>query len=229
MGGVLAGTAALLPLDQAITEEFRDPGPQGSALLHHAANYVNVAGSPGVLVASASLYAIGRVSHQGRLARLGLYGTEAIAVSGAVTALIKGIVGRGRPYLDENDPDGFGLNRGFRDGKDTSFPSGHATAAFAAAAVVAGESKRWWPHAARYVVPAAYGGATLVALARVYSDKHWASDVVMGAGIGTLSGLAIVHFNQAHPHNAINRWLLGASLLPDRTGGMLLAWTIRTR
>jgi len=225
---VVATTAALMPADRGITEEFRDPWPQHNALLRGAANDFNFVGSPGVLVASVGLYGVGRLSHQRRWAMLGLYSTEAIAISGAATGLIKGVVGRARPYVNGDDADAFALGRGFRNGGDTSFPSGHATAAFAAATVVATEGQRWWPHAARFVTPAAYGTATLVALARLYSDKHWASDVVMGAGIGTLSGLAVVHFNEAHPNNPINRWLLGASVVPMYRGAMLM-WTFRTR
>jgi len=227
-GAAVAATAVLMPADRNITEEFRDPWPQHSTLLRDVANDFNVVGSPGVLVASIGLYGLGRLGHAPRWAALGLYSTEAIAISGIATGAIKGLVGRARPYVNDNDPSSFALDRGFHNAQDTSFPSGHATAAFAAAAVVAGESQRWWPSAARYVAPAAYGTATLVALARLYSNKHWASDVVMGAGIGTLSGLAVVHFNEAHPNNLVNRWLLGTTVIPELHGAML-TWTIRTR
>lgn len=226
-GAFLATTAAFMPFDQPITEEFRDPWPQQRAVFRDLANGFNVVGSPGVLVGSVAAYGIGRAIGSPRVAAVGLYSTEAIAVSGAVTALIKGVAGRARPYVNDNDPDSFAFDRGFRDG-DSSFPSGHATAAFAAAAVISGESARWWPHAARIITPVAYGSAVLVGLARIYSNKHWTSDVVMGAGIGTLAGLAVVHFNEAHPHNLVNRWLLGASFAPERYGARV-AWTIPTR
>ncbi|HEX5436160.1 MAG TPA: phosphatase PAP2 family protein [Gemmatimonadaceae bacterium] len=229
-GAFAIGTAALMPLDQDITEEFRDPGPQHSNALQAGANDLDVVGNPGVLVANIALFGIGRVVHVRRMAELGLYGTEAIVVSGGVTALIKGLAGRARPAVDDNDPDSYVVGRGFGNGDFASLPSGHATAAFAAAAVVAAESARWWPHASGYIVPMAYGTATLVALSRVYQNRHWASDVMLGAGIGTLTGLAVVHFNTAHPKNPINRWLLGMSIAPDpRGGGALLAWTIHTR
>jgi membrane-associated phospholipid phosphatase len=228
-GAFMAGSAALMPLDVGITEEFSDPGLQHSTFLQHVSHGLNTVGDPGVFFASIALYGVARVSGQDRWARLGLYSTEAIAASGAVTALLKGVVGRARPSIDENDSDSFELNRGFGDNERSSFPSGHATAAFAAATVVAGETARWWPDAAPYVTPIAYGGAALVALSRIYSERHWASDVLMGAGIGTLSGLAVIHFNEAHPRNLINRVLLGASVLPDGQGGMIVGWTIPTR
>jgi len=226
-GAFAVATVAVMPFDQPITEEFRDPWPQQRAVLHHLADGFNFIGSPGVLVGGVAAYGIGRVTGSRRMGAMGLYSTEAIVVSGAGTGLIKGIAGRARPYLNDNDPDSFVLDRGFHGG-DSSFPSGHATAAFATAAVVSGESARWWPNAARVITPAAYGSATLVALARIYSNKHWASDVIMGAGIGTLTGLAVVHFNEAHPHNLLNRWLLGASIAPEENGALIM-WTIPTQ
>jgi hypothetical protein len=45
----------------------------------------------------------------------------------------------------------------------------------------------------------------------MYEDKHWASDVVMGAAIGTFAGLKVVRFNHTHEGNRIDRWLLGTS------------------
>jgi undecaprenyl-diphosphatase len=64
----------------------------------------------------------------------------------------------------------------------SSFPSGHASAAFCAAAVLSRDR--------RLVVPA-YGLAALVATSRVYVRIHHASDVVGGAAVGiALGGVA---------------------------------------
>jgi len=71
----------------------------------------------------------------------------------------------------------------------SSFPSGHATRAFAVASVVAAHYHSWW------VKGTAYSLAGLVALARVNRNVHFASDVTAGALIGTAVGRAIVHFN----------------------------------
>jgi len=64
-----------------------------------------------------------------------------------------------------------------------SFPSGHATASFAFASVVAHRypEKRWlkW---------GAYGLATGVSLARVGGKKHFASDILVGGTLGYVSG-----------------------------------------
>jgi undecaprenyl-diphosphatase len=64
-----------------------------------------------------------------------------------------------------------------------SFPSGHATTAFGAAAALAvlAPSLRWW----------ALAGAAIVAYSRVHLGVHYVSDVVGGAVIGASVGVAV--------------------------------------
>jgi membrane-associated phospholipid phosphatase len=158
---------------------------------------------------------VGKLAHWREVADLGLHGTEAVALSGVLTAAVKDLAGRARPYVsvDTNAHD-FKFGRGFGNGGFQSFPSGHSTAAFAAASVVTSESQRWWPHETWLVASAMYGGASLVALSRMYNNAHWASDVVLGAGIGTFSGIKVVRYNHGHPHNFIDRALLGLEVTP---------------
>jgi hypothetical protein len=52
----------------------------------------------------------------------------------------------------------------------------------------------------------------------MYHDKHWASDVALGAGIGIFSGLKVVRFAHDHPDNYFDRLLLHASVAPDAHG-----------
>lgn len=71
------------------------------------------------------------------------------------------------------------------DGSDRkSFPSGHTSTAFAAAATLYNRQ------GADIGVPAMLA-ASFVGLARVQADKHHWYDVVAGAGIGTASGFLI--------------------------------------
>jgi membrane-associated phospholipid phosphatase len=218
-GGTVVGTAALMFADPAITEEFRDPGPQRSRFLRNAARDFDWLGDPGTVVIAATMYGTGRLTRHPVLAELGLRSAEALAMSGAITGLIKGVAGRDRPFLNDRDADDFGVGAGFGSGGHTSFPSGHATAAFAVASVVASESSVRWPHASHFIQPIVYGLATSVALARVYGDHHWASDVVAGAGIGTLTGLSVVRYHRLHPHSRLDRWLLSARVLPTAGNG----------
>lgn len=64
----------------------------------------------------------------------------------------------------------------------SSFPSGHSSAAFFAAAILTTAT-------GRDLAPLWYAIATIVALSRVYVRIHHASDVVAGAGVGAVLGL----------------------------------------
>lgn len=229
-GGTVFGAAALMIADPGITEEFRDPGPQRSRFLQSSVRGLDWIGDPGTVIIAAAMYGTGQITHHLALAELGLRSAEALLISGAATGLLKGVVGRDRPYLDNRDADDFHAGAGFGGAGHTSFPSGHATAAFAVASVVASESSYRWPHASHVVQPVVYGLATSVALARVYGEHHWASDVVAGAGIGTLAGLGVVHYHRLHPHSRLDRWLLDARVTPavgERGVGMFVSITTR--
>jgi membrane-associated phospholipid phosphatase len=115
---------------------------------------------------------------------VGLHTVGAIAASGVVTGVIKAVAGRARPYVtrDSNAHD-FGVGRGFSTGNAyQSFPSGHTTAVFAFASALSLEGRHRWPRINRLTAPLAYTAATLTALSRAYHDRHWASDLAMGAG-----------------------------------------------
>lgn len=102
-----------------------------------------------------------------------------------ITSNLKRATGRARPY-QELGADEFNPFDG-----DRSFPSGHTTHAFAIAAVIAThyDDTPWVP-----VV--SYGVAGLVGAERIAHDKHWLSDVLAGALIGTLVGREVVDFNR---------------------------------
>ena len=143
----------------------------------------------------------------------------------AVAGTIKIISGRSRPFVSsDSNPHDFGFTRGLKDDEHKAFPSGHSTAAFSAAAAVVAETHEWWPQSTWYVAPIMYGGATAVGLSRMYDDQHWASDVLMGAAIGTFAGLKTVRFNHTHAGNQLDKILLGTRIIP--TGdGTALAWS----
>lgn len=230
LGAFIAGAAAMRPFDKQIANEVREPEAQLNKTAGRAAKTFNFLGSPGTLVAGVAMYGVGRLGHFDRVADLGLHSTEAIVLSSGVTYVIKGLAGRERPsHAGVNDPDDFAFGGGFRSGGSSSFPSGHATAAFATATVVTLETHRWWPKSTWYIAPLMFGGASMVGVARLYSNAHWASDVVMGAGIGTLMGLKVFRYNHlTHENNRANRWLLTAipTVSPSLDGhGATLGWS----
>ena len=210
----ILGTAALAPFDKRIAGELQAPSAQTNRFLENLSTDVRLIADPGSIIIGTSMYAIGRLTGHQRLADLGLHGEEAILVANVATTAIKWTAGRARPYVvaDTNARD-FQFWRGYRKGNDySSFPSGHTMAAFAAAAAVSNEASRWWPSSRWYVSTAMYGGATAVAFSRMYNNKHWASDVIMAAGIGTFAGNKVVRYHhRTNPKNPIDRWLLGVS------------------
>lgn len=69
------------------------------------------------------------------------------------------------------------------DGGGHSFPSGHTAQAFLAASFLHKE----FGHKSVWYSVAGYTMATAVGTCRMVSNRHWASDVLVGAGIGILS------------------------------------------
>src|SRR5690606_6901193 len=97
-------------------------------------------------------------------------------------------------------------------------------AAFAAAAVITGEVQRHWPESEGAVGAALFGTAAVVGASRIYHNAHWASDVVIGAGIGTFAGWKVVQYTHAHPDNRLDSWLLGVTIAPESGGHSVRFW-----
>jgi membrane-associated phospholipid phosphatase len=203
--------AALIPADDRIAREFQRPGPQSSALLRETAEGVEMIGSPGALVFGGSLYVAGLVIRRRGVADFGWHTLEALAISAQVTDVLKGTFGRSRPYAAAGDARDFDLGAGFGSDTRRSLPSGHTSAAFTLASVVSAESAHRWPRAHRLIAPLAYAAATGVGLSRMYQDKHWASDVALGAAIGTLTGRMVVRHAHGRPSNIVDRVALWAA------------------
>ena len=100
-----------------------------------------------------------------------LLGLESLIVNQGVKRLFRRI----RP-TESGDP-----RFPVRKPSTSSFPSGHASAAFTAAGILSEGDPLW---------PLYYGLAVVVSSSRVYTKMHHASDVVAGAAIGV--GLAAV-------------------------------------
>jgi membrane-associated phospholipid phosphatase len=186
-------------------------------------------GSGGAFLVGGSMYAIGRFGHVASAADIGLHGLEAIVVGALATDVVKGLVGRARPYaVTDTNPGDVQFTRGFRKGAAySSFPSGHTTVAFALASSVTAETRRRWPGSTWFVAPLTYGTATLVGVSRLYNNDHWGSDVILAAGIGTFSGLKVVCYNHSHIGNRLDRWLLSTSLVPLGQKSVALTWSLK--
>lgn len=137
-------------------------------------------------------WAVGKTRKDARLETAGSDLIRAQVLNGVLTQGIKLIANRTRP-----------------DGGSNAFPSGHASATFATAAVI----QRDYGVAAS--VPFyALGG--LVSWSRVRTSHHWLSDVVFGGAIGITSGLAATKGRTSH-------W----SVVPVKTTGGAALYVVR--
>ena len=102
-----------------------------------------------------------------------------LTVSYYATSVIKNLAGRPRPFIGLADVNCMVAEQGF------SFPSGHATAAFMAAFILARYFKRpFW----------LFFLASLVAVSRVYLGVHYPIDVIAGSCLGLALGYVLSKF-----------------------------------
>jgi membrane-associated phospholipid phosphatase len=146
---------------------------------------------------------------------------QAITTSLALGQIAKVAVQRPRPVLYRNGPADPARNA--RDSY-VSFYSGHTSLAFAAATsyvttfALRHPASRW-----RFAVAggAAATGAAM-ALLRIYSGRHFPSDVLAGALAGSAIGVTIpwLHRRPRHLPMEISAWPLGAGALVGVSGRM---------
>ena len=217
--------------DQEARDAVRTAGLQQNAVLDGIAEFGNAWGQPGVVGLGFAMWGGGLITKKPTVAAAGLRAVEALTVSGTVTSVLKMAFGRARPFLSPTAPDQFKFGRGaeYSDGRYSAMPSGHATAAFAFASAVTGEVKLRAPEHARAVGLLTYGAAVMTSYARMHDDRHWLSDVTVGAGIGTVTGWAITRWHATRPDNPIDRVLLRPVLAPSPYGGMQIGVTLLTR
>jgi membrane-associated phospholipid phosphatase len=167
---------ALDALDRAGARTFerwrgRRAADASAAILSNLSDY----GLVWVMVATV------KARHRGTARRrailtLGLAGTSSFALNRAVKHLVQ----RERPVVAALDAAADTLP--VRRPTSTSFPSGHTLAAFTTAVALSEGSAQ---------TAGALGFASAVAASRVHLGAHHTSDVVGGAAIGTLLGLAV--------------------------------------
>jgi len=171
--GIGAAAAALAhPADDNLNA--RMVGSKGAGGFFGPGKYL---GSDYVQLGSAiGLYTVGRYAmphakgepRTNKVSHLGFDMLRALIVSEAFTRAVKVTVRRDRPT-----------------GECCSFPSGHAAATFATSAVL--ERHLGYRAAIPTLAIASY-----VALSRLHDNRHFLSDVLFGAALGTASGWTVV-------------------------------------
>lgn len=225
LAGVAALTAATISVDESLAQRIQRQSVQSNGTMKGAANVFNTIGFPGSPIVSAGLYFLGLGRHSRPIAALGMHTGEAIVLGGVLSETLAMTIGRARPLHDITNPRDFRLGKGFSSDEYTSLPSAHVTVAFAAATAISSEVGQSWPGARRYVEPLTYSVASLVGVGRMYKNKHWASDVVAGAGLGTYSAVLFDRYNRSRPNNVFNRIFLPASILAYRRGARVV-WSV---
>lgn len=212
-GGFAAAGLLVAPFDRALADRLQRPEVQANRVLGATAVTFRRAAQPGLYVILPALWGIGRLADDRTTAAVGLHSVEAVGLALAAVGVGKYVAGRARPSVEGRDPTSWQLLRGAREGSEyRSFPSGHTAAAFAAASTITAElaarrpSLRWSAGVPLYL------GAATAGWSRMYENRHWGTDVVGGAAIGTIAGVAVARWHRTRPDNEIDRQLLGVGL-----------------
>jgi len=190
VGGGMA--ASLHPLDSAFNAHLRSH----DALVNDLYRPAHVLGdTPEQVALSLGTYAYGRIFDEPKVSHLGMDLLRAQIISEAMVEPLKFATHRERPDLSNHQ----------------SFPSGHAAITFAVATVI--ERHLGWK---RSVL--GYAIASYVASSRLHDNRHYLSDVVFGAAVGTIAGRTVTQ----HGRDA---WTIGPMSVP---GGVAII-VARTR
>ena len=182
---------------------------------------------PGGTYASAGIagtfYLVGVLKHDSRARETGILGGEALIDAKIVYSVLKQVTQRPRPLVPDPNDD-------FFDGGN-SFPSGHATDAWALATVIASEY-----HDRKAVQVTAYALASTVSLSRYTGRAHFLSDVFVGSVIGYGIGRYVYkkhHVSESEDASDAGsrrghaKWIPSVAPLYsrlNRTYGVALAW-----
>lgn len=198
--GIVTGTtAALFLVDEPIQRGFQDL--QSEKLGNFSSNLLEPFGAEYSLAVAGSFALYGAFAEDNKSLSTGLLAVESFLLSSIIVQFPKRLIGRQRPDFG---PDVSPFE--FEPIKSHGLPSGHTTAVFSVATVIATQySETVW------VPVVSYSIATLAGLSRVYDNRHWFSDVFAGAALGYAVGklvtksklnkrVSIIPFSNKHIH-----------------------------
>ncbi|RKU07605.1 hypothetical protein C6503_24270 [Candidatus Poribacteria bacterium] len=153
--------------DQTLFDRIYDAPPHQEPIWTGMKGISRLGDYRGLMGASILLFSYGNESHR----ETGKLLSSAYMGAGIITYGMKRLVGRKRP-LDET------LG-------NPAMPSGHASITFSVATILGYRYPKWR-------IPL-YIGAGLVGFSRIYLGRHYTSDVLVGAAIGTATGVLVWH------------------------------------
>ena len=185
-----AGTGTLFLIDPEIKDIAHSNRNKTNNWLFGTDAYIN---RYSVGFSTYGMYVAGLIFRKPALRRTGLYAMESVIVASSITAMLKIVFGRSRPYLNE----GATKFRVFDGNPERyrSLPSGHTTTAFALGTVLAKSIDNiWWKIFW-------YGGGAMVGFSRIYHDRHWLSDTALAGFIGYATANYFVNFDERTTDN----------------------------
>jgi membrane-associated phospholipid phosphatase len=174
-GGTLAISGGFISMDEPLSQPFFDWQVPVAKTAGNGADFLG----NGITQFSISGLAIGAgaIAKSKPLINFGLDNLQAQLFTAGLTVLVKELTHRARPEADLGAYRWYGPLKG---SGNASFFSGHTSLTFCTATMIYLHShKKWWVGAITYTL------ATGVAVGRMQKQAHWASDVVVGAIIGS--------------------------------------------
>jgi hypothetical protein len=172
---VLVGTGALIAADSHIEPHISTANFQTYQNISNAAIY-------GLAASVGGIYLYGIKTDHPHARETGDLELETLVNTFLIYTPLQLIFGRQRPGEGAGNGDFFKHHA-----INTSFPGGHAMFTFAMASVLADEYPKPW---ARIL---AYGAATTVTVTRFLARDHYASDMFIGAALGTAIAENVFH------------------------------------
>ena len=184
--GLVGGAGALMFFDEDIRDFIQD---HRTSTIDDITKYgLEPWGSPRIIDSysvylTAGFMAHGMIARHQKSMKTAELAFRSMIINTILVQTAKHLLGRERPdrwppsrsYM-WNGPCGGGV----------SFPSGHSSQIFTVATIIALQYKdiKWVPYVS-------YSLASLVGVSRLFDDKHWASDIYMGAIVGHLIARAV--------------------------------------
>jgi membrane-associated phospholipid phosphatase len=217
----LAGGAVISIYDKRIAHWWQSPSVQGSSSRHDFVKSLTIVNETPLTIGAFVTYGVGRLTKNETVADVGLHATEALVLTVGLSEAIRGPLGRLRPRNSENDQYDFLFWGGFTDFARRAYPSLHSAVGFATASAVVQEIHFRHPQSNVWAAPILYTAALIPGVTRLYLDEHWASDVFSGAVLGAVLGTKVVNYAHTHKRSRLDRWMLGAIVVPSANGLMV--------
>jgi membrane-associated phospholipid phosphatase len=174
-GGSVVVVGAMVTMDEVMNIPFKNWQTPFAIKFGEVGDVVG--GLPFQFGLTGAALGVGYISKNKKWQNFALDNLQAQLFTGGITWVVKELTHRARPETGENNYAWYGP---FNGNGNESFFSGHTSLSFSTATMIfLHADKKWW------VGLLSYGTATAVGISRMQQQKHWGSDVLAGALVGT--------------------------------------------